>query len=193
MMVYAPDNANAARAALMSAAEVSRAAQLLRRDFRFQQLTDEEFADGTAISATAFIWATKLRFTGAPGAPVVDLRRDHVCQPNVHYIAPSSQHAVWHHTLNRYGAAQLNDRFRSAAVDINDQAWLGWFAVKALWEAGARNKSLTELSFDGHKGRALKFNNARELIQPLYRLSADGARVVEEVIPETAEENPCAS
>ena len=91
---------------------------------------------------------------------------------------------VWHHELERYGAAQLNARYEAAAgVAMNDAAWLGWMAVKIAWEVCVRTRStepriLAEYLvgvttvFDGHKGRPLRFDpNTRVLDQPYYRSS----------------------
>ena len=85
--------------------------------------------------------------------------------------------AAWHPTLSKYGASELNERFRKAhGSDLTEAAYLGWVAVKALVEAELRRKPdenfcrvVATLRFDGHKGRPLFFEAAtRTLSQPLY-------------------------
>src|SRR5690606_5605155 len=80
--------------------------------------------------------------------------------------------ALWHESLSRFGAEQLNGRFRAAHLQIDDQLWLGWFAVKLLWEAAARNRAPRTMSYDGHKGVPLRFSDACVLVQPAYKLTA---------------------
>jgi len=99
-------------------------------------------------------------------------------------VANGAQVALWHPSLERYGAAQLNDRFRSAANKAMDgAAWCGWFAIKVLVESALRMnensgaalrehllQSRTE--FDGHKGAPLSFRSwDHQLRQPLYAVS----------------------
>lgn len=94
---------------------------------------------------------------------------------------------LWHDGLRRYGAAQLNDRFRRRfRQPPGAPEWAGWFAVKALWE-GALRAGSTEprrlaavlasdsTRFDGHKGEPLGFDRRHQLRQPLYRPGAAGA------------------
>lgn len=92
--------------------------------------------------------------------------------------------ALWHPTLERFGAAQLNDRFRARfGAGMDGPAWAGWMAVKALWEASLRartaepaglraylERDATQL--DGHKGWALSFRPwDHQLRQPLYLIA----------------------
>jgi ABC-type branched-subunit amino acid transport system substrate-binding protein len=106
---------------------------------------------------------------------------------------------LWDAGLERFGAGQLNDRYRARFGGAMDgAAWAGWIAVKALWEASLRSSSsdpgqiraylerdATQL--DGHKGWPLSFRGwDHQLRQPLY-LVADG-RVVSEVPERTGEE-----
>jgi ABC transporter substrate binding protein (PQQ-dependent alcohol dehydrogenase system) len=104
---------------------------------------------------------------------------------------------IWHPSLERFGAAQLNDRFRARfAAEMDGPAWAGWMAAKALWEASLRARGTDPAAlrahleraatrFDGHKGWPLSFRPGdRQLRQPLY-LVADApggaTRVVGEV------------
>ncbi len=98
--------------------------------------------------------------------------------------APSSSVVLWDATLEKYGAAQLNDRFRAASRHSMDgRAWCGWFAVKVVLESVLRAKIQTGMQlgthlrddrtqFDGHKGAPLSFRTwDHQLRQPLYALS----------------------
>jgi len=103
---------------------------------------------------------------------------------NAAKVADGARVALWHPSLERYGAAQLNDRFRSAANGTMDgEAWCGWFAIKVLVESALRmnensGAALREhllqgkTEFDGHKGAPLSFRAwDHQLRQPLYAVS----------------------
>ncbi|HKP75494.1 MAG TPA: ABC transporter substrate-binding protein [Longimicrobiaceae bacterium] len=88
---------------------------------------------------------------------------------------------AWDARLERFGADQLNQRFRARFGEgMDSQGWVGWFAVKLLWEstlrargtdpaALARYLSSDAAQFDGHKGRPLSFRTwDHQLRQPLY-------------------------
>jgi len=111
--------------------------------------------------------------------------------------AAATDAVLWHPSLERFGAAQLNDRYRARfGGGMDGAAWAGWMAVKALWEASLRART-TEAAglreylerdgtqLDGHKGWPLSFRAwDHRLRQPLYLVapSADGAtRVVGEI------------
>jgi ABC-type branched-subunit amino acid transport system substrate-binding protein len=108
--------------------------------------------------------------------------------------ADAARAVLWHPALERFGAAQLNDRFRARfGVGMDGAAWAGWMAVKVLWEASLRARSVEPAAlraylerpatqFDGHKGWPLSFRPwDHQLRQPLYLASPDGARVRGEV------------
>jgi hypothetical protein len=87
---------------------------------------------------------------------------------------------LWDAGLERYGAAQLNDRFEDfARAPMDSAAWAGWIAVKIAWETFLQ--APTSLSaymasdkaqFDGHKGAPLSFRSwDRQLRQPLYAVA----------------------
>jgi hypothetical protein len=92
------------------------------------------------------------------------------------------QPTEWHHTLERFGAAQLADRFRARYPEhtIDGPAWSGWLALKIVTEAMLRTRKADPASlrsflqrdtthFDGHKGVPLSFRKwDRQLRQPLY-------------------------
>jgi hypothetical protein len=86
-------------------------------------------------------------------------------------LADSSANVVlWDSRLERYGAAQLNDRYRAFAKrGMDGPAWAGWFAVKVAWESFLRSRPVTSMEFDGHKGAPLTFRSwDHQLRQPLY-------------------------
>jgi hypothetical protein len=106
----------------------------------------------------------------------------------------------WHPTLEKYGASEVNDRFRRETGEpMTAPAWLGWVAVKIIAESAWRADSGTEpcrairrLRVDGHKGRPLTIDpRTRELRQPLYIIDTNSDRVVGEVNPwSAADDNP---
>jgi ABC-type branched-subunit amino acid transport system substrate-binding protein len=96
--------------------------------------------------------------------------------------APGSV-SLWHPELERFGAGQLNDRFRSRFGEgMQPAGWASWMAVKVLWEAAARARTSEadvlarflasgRARFDGHKGMPLSFRTwDHQLRQPLYVL-----------------------
>jgi hypothetical protein len=97
----------------------------------------------------------------------------------------------WHHDLEKFGADQLNERFRRRFDQPMDEAaWRGWVAVKLAAElalrfgTGAGADKIGELSLDGHKGMPLRFDpKDHHLVQPVYLIDPQG-KVVDEVAPE---------
>ena len=96
---------------------------------------------------------------------------------------------LWHASLERYGAAQLNDRFAARfSRPMTSLAWAGWMAVKVAWETSLRAQSVEpakllavlrkeETRFDGHKGAPLSFRKwDNQLRQPVYAVVPDGTR-----------------
>src|SRR5690606_32281313 len=88
---------------------------------------------------------------------------------------------LWHGELERFGAAQLNDRFEQHIGNSADAlGWASWMAVKIVWEAfsaagAAEPDSLLavltapEARFDGNKVEPLTFDHRpRPLQQPLF-------------------------
>jgi hypothetical protein len=88
---------------------------------------------------------------------------------------------AWHPALERFGAAQLNERYRKRfGTDMDERAWAGWMSVKVLLDAALRTGTSDRCTlerfllgaagrFDGHKGVPLFFDpETRELVQPLY-------------------------
>ena len=83
--------------------------------------------------------------------------------------ASSNEAVLWDSTDERFGAAQLNDRYQSRFHEgMDSNAWGGWFAVKVLSEAAFRTGSSkpekilkylenSQTKFDGHKGKQFQF------------------------------------
>ena len=135
-----------------------------------------------------------------------DELRGRQCRMSAFHVAPSAAMledaareagvaggaaAAWDSRLERFGADQLNQRFRARfGEEMDSQGWVGWFAVKVLWESTLRARSTAPLAlrqylqsdaaqFDGHKGRPLSFRPwDHQLRQPLY-VSAPGSDPVE--------------
>lgn len=97
--------------------------------------------------------------------------------------------ALWTPSLFRYGAEQLNERYRRRFDQgMDGPAWAGWMAVKTLAEAvlraGGQRGGLGErlagprIAFDGHKGAPLAFAEDGALAQPLYVSGPTGTEQV---------------
>jgi PQQ-dependent catabolism-associated beta-propeller protein len=106
--------------------------------------------------------------------------------------APEASVVAWDPTLEKYGAAQLNARYRARTDrDMDEAAWCGWTAAKVVTDAalrlvaggvstattGDRQRLAYELlpdalrrgRFDAHKGQALTFAPCTQrLRQPLW-------------------------
>lgn len=99
---------------------------------------------------------------------------------------PGARAALWHPSLTRFGAAQVNDRFVDAFErPMSEDAWAGWLAVKIAFDAALRAPTVDAAAlaahltaartvFDGHKGLQLSFRpGTHELRQPLYIVAGD--------------------
>lgn len=88
---------------------------------------------------------------------------------------------LWHHSLEAFGAGQVNARFRHEFDQgMDSDAWATWMGVKIAAEAAFRTGSaeperlIADLErpatrFDGQKGRPLSFRPwDHQLRQPLY-------------------------
>jgi ABC-type branched-subunit amino acid transport system substrate-binding protein len=114
---------------------------------------------------------------------------------------------LWGSTLQRFGASQINDRYRDKyRLGMDGSAWAGWAAVKIASEAALRARSTSPAKlvtylespatqFDGHKGWPLTFRIAdHQLRQPLYTatmLDADGYRLTD--VPELRDDSSLAA
>ena len=148
-------------------------------------ITGAPFHTAAARDAEAPVVA----LTRALSADALVLEPDSTLLDSMARVQPSipgrARRAVaWHHDLQRYGAAQLNDRYRKwSGSAMSADAWLGWFAVKLVWEGASRVTDPAHLRdwiidparrFDGHKGARLRFEAGR-LVQPLYVVEQDSA------------------
>ena len=105
---------------------------------------------------------------------------------------------VWHESLERFGAAQLNDRYRAATGSpMTSDAWTGWFAMKVIAESALRARTVDPhaltaylaspaTQFDGHKGSPLRFDARRRLRQPVYLVRRDESAARWAVVREIA-------
>ena len=123
-----------------------------------------------------------------------DRLRGEACSASLLHVAPSDamrrdaerlarrEGAVaWLPSLERYGAGQLNARYRAATGrEMDERAWSAWAAVKLIVEASLRARTTNpdtiarwlgrpQSRFDGHKGAPLSFRAwDGQLRQPLY-------------------------
>ncbi|HEX8363415.1 MAG TPA: PQQ-dependent catabolism-associated beta-propeller protein [Longimicrobium sp.] len=107
-------------------------------------------------------------------------RAFHVEGSETMYRGAGSPAVLWHAGLSRYGAAQLNERYRRRfGGAMEGEGWASWMAIKLLWEAAHRAGTADpgrlaaylagDARFDGHKGEPLSFGaRDRQLQQPLY-------------------------
>jgi ABC-type branched-subunit amino acid transport system substrate-binding protein len=142
-----------------------------------------------------------------------DALRVSACASGTFHVAPSdamkrAAHGggggagavAWSPKLEKYGAAQLNDRFRARFnLPMDGPAWVAWVAVKMLAETSLRARSTEpralaarlvaeDTRFDGHKGWPLSFRAGNhQLRQPLYLVNSAGEVVGE--VPERGPEN----
>jgi ABC-type branched-subunit amino acid transport system substrate-binding protein len=160
--------------------EAARAVTLLGRTLQLRSSAPAVILNGGEIDARGIRFLLRADDAG---------RRAAVQQALGSGAGPASQLRAheWHHTLFKYGASELNERFtRSAGRPMSSDHWLGWMAVKIIAEASLRagtEEALAEVMargrFDGHKGVALSFApETRRLRQPLYVVDRATDRVV---------------
>jgi hypothetical protein len=102
--------------------------------------------------------------------------------------------ADWHSGLMKFGAEELNVRFRRRFNQpMDERSWHGWVAVKCAVElalrypGGSPRDKIRDLRLDGHKGMMLRFDpQDHHLVQPVYVVDAQG-KLVDQVEPEAAE------
>jgi cytochrome c oxidase assembly factor CtaG len=169
---------------LLGADEAKRAATLLGRDFQLV----------TAGAATARVAIIAPAQTDIPTVAMRGTSTDRcvyvTATPEGVVTAPAGATVTdWHANFRRYGASELNERFeKKFSRPMTAEAWHGWVAVKAIVESALRSDDvcaeLARLRFDGHKGRALRFDPvSRRLQHPaLLVMRRDGKEIVE-VVP----------
>lgn len=204
---------SAARGVEMGVEEARHAARLFGREVRLVTGSDAArlvSVDGVQALAGGFA-VDECRALGeladARGVPWLnvgcadDALRGAGCHAAAFHVAPSAamladaaagagvpggRAEAWDAALERFGADQLNQRYRARFGEPMDaSAWAGWFAVKVVWESALRARSTDPAAlrawmardaaqFDGHKGRPLSFRAwDHQLRQPLY-VAGDG-------------------
>ena len=186
-LVLAADAARFQRGLDFGAAEAAHTAKLMRRSFRIGEGGSIVISIGPAAQA---------RKVAASGRPILAVLTDEGSAGPAFRISPSAAEraaaiarlaagdeaaraVAWHPSLGRYGAGELNERFvRTTGKLMDEAAWLGWLATKIALESALRGRPLSAARVDGHKGRALVFNDARVLEQPLYVVTTRNGREV---------------
>jgi hypothetical protein len=126
------------------------------------------------VEATDAMYASAAKRGNLAGSPV-----------HSSFGARTDSIVLWSSVLERFGASQINDRYRDKyASGMDGDAWAGWAAVKFGAEAALRARSASAgqllaylespaTQFDGHKGWPLTFRlSDHQLRQPLYMVSA---------------------
>lgn len=207
-----PADQTAAQGALLAAEEAARAAELLGARLELRTGDAAALIDAGALALIGGLDAA----ASARGVPLLTTRApgdDEPLRENVFHVAsgPRDRRAAlerwkkgggeveitdWHPSLTRFGAEQLNQRYRERfGSPMEPLAWTSWMAVKAAAEAALRgaktpadlSRRLATLGFDGHKGIRLRFRSTdHRLRQPLYVVA--GGRVLAEIPPEEEQE-----
>lgn len=203
-----PASRDAARGVRMGVEEAARSASLFGRAVVLVEGTDAErvVADGRVSALLGGLADDECRALGevAVGLGVIfvnlgcgsDALRGEACRRTTLHVAPSAAMLAdavrqagiegggaeaWDARLDRFGADQLNQRYRARfGVGMDAEGWAGWFAVKLLWESSLRARSSSPAAllryldtaaaqWDGHKGRPLSFRGwDHQLREPLY-------------------------
>lgn len=167
-LAVAPDAGDALTAGVrFGVEEASRAAALLGSGVELAANAPHTIASAGGLQINGAPFSLK-----APDASYLEARRAAGFPHSIEDVAA----VEWHHSLARYGASELNERFlRRTGVRMTSAHWLGWMAVKVIAEAALRaraneplEQAVHRMRFDGHKGVALRFDEARRLPQPLY-------------------------
>lgn len=209
-----PAQASAERGVRMGVEEAARSASLFGRTVVLVEGADAArlVGDGRVAALLGGFSADECRALGdlaaQHGLVFVDLGcdadvlRGAGCRATSFHVAPSAamladavaqagvvdgRAVAWDARLERFGADQLNQRYRARFGEgMDSQGWAGWFAVKMLWESTLRARSVQPAAlvaylssdaaqWDGHKGRPLSFRAwDHQLRQPLYVAAASG-------------------
>lgn len=198
--------ADARRGAIMSIEESARVAPLLGRAVmldssaagmayaRFVIAAGEAALPPRARAIVLDLGCAASPATGGspPGAPrAASARRFTLCAPPASGAATPDSLVAWDATLEKFGASQLNDRYRARwKAPMSEVAWRGWLAAKIAWESSLRGPREPDAlprwlaspaaRFDGHQGVPLSFDARHRLRHPQYRvLHRGGARTLE--------------
>lgn len=184
--------------------EAAHAAEMLGVSLRVREIPLDPGAELAVPEGTGFVLsllqAGELRrLQELPGVQAVildlvtrdDALRNAACARRVFHVEASETMyrdagapgavLLWSDVLHRFGADQLNDRFRRKYhAPMTGAAWAGWFGAKVAWETLARTRAEDADSvrrfledpttgFDGHKGELLSFRAwDHQLRQPMY-------------------------
>lgn len=85
---------------------------------------------------------------------------------------------AWHADFVKFAGRDLNNRYREAAgIDMDDESWAAWAAVRIIADASVNVPEGTvaerldymrsEMEFDGQKGDYMTFRDTGQLRQPL--------------------------
>jgi hypothetical protein len=157
------------------------------------------FAAARGVTVVEDVSQAEAMWVGLPGTSgeLAVLEPEAGVAPTPEAAASGVRPLMWHQTLEKYSARELNNRHRRRFDQPLDGAsWSAWAALKLVGEAllrqGPTPQALVEYlesepPFDGHKGRALTFRKAdHQLLQPMYlwrpgKPGAEAGEVVAEV------------
>lgn len=176
---------------------------LLSSDTAVDTAMEELARSGARIVVAVLESAALDRASAAAGNAGVLLldarpRHDGRCAPWTFHVgvperaAAGRAVALWSPSLDRYGAAQLNERFRRRMErDMDETAWAAWIAFKIAAEASLRARDASPAAirdhllngrgeFDGHKGAPLSFSRRDHLLhQPLVALDGGAPSLID--------------
>jgi PQQ-dependent catabolism-associated beta-propeller protein len=177
IQVLGQPGTDVARGIDLGTAEMTQTARLLRSELTVSPATASRgvrVAGRIATSVPVSTPPTSVPIVGVADAGAGTGR----CDFRIHAEGTGGARSVaWLPSLDKYGASDLNERFRKRFnAPMSAAAWTGWFAVKALVESALRTgrktdlcTALTTVRLDGHKGEPLFFDpRTRELQQPMY-------------------------
>jgi hypothetical protein len=150
----------------LGVAEMTHTASLLGRTIVLEDGSSRIDLDGGRLTSGA----ATFRVSASPANRDAALRNWHL-----HNTTPAARALEWHAALERYGAAQLNQRFEQRfGAPMDAAAWIGWMLVKIAVESALRSMHIADGSYDGHKGAPLTFDDDGQLVQPLCIVDARG-------------------
>ncbi len=116
--------------------------------------------------------------------PSDKMKQDAVAQWKKKDATAEVSAAAWHSAAVKFSARDLNKRYaKKFAKPMDEQAWAGWFAGRAVADTLMRNSEagpaelvalLRAGEFDGQKGDPHSFRKNGQLRQPLMIISSTG-------------------
>lgn len=185
-----PEGSSVQRGASLGLSEARRTADLLKVALRWGATSGEVMIGQAAPArepAVPFLIAGVPEAVPRPPRPLI-FRVASSPRRRQEALARQTRRDVrvvdWHPDLERFGAEQVNERFRRRfGRPMDEGAWHGWMAVKIAVELalqippGASRTLLSALRtsvFDGHKGAQLRFGEDHYLDQPVYLVDSRG-------------------